>query len=111
MAITPLELIRLANREVREFFRQACQIAAGVGETPLTPAQVQDLSERLTQVSAVLGEEWVLADPSEAMRAEIRAYVANLDNLKQALETIRCSLMARRNQLEAERAHLEGARA
>jgi hypothetical protein len=95
-----------ANREVEDFLRRAEGLASGTGT--VTEQDLKAIWVRLENLAPEVGEfscgETLAAD----LPAEIAKYVKNLKTLREALEGIRCVMLARRAQLEAAKRHING---
>jgi len=71
---------------------------------------VRAIAAPLRQMAPLVGRAQHLCAESPAWREELDLYARNLAQMHQALERVRCVLLARRAQLEARRGHLDAVR-
>jgi predicted nucleic acid-binding Zn-ribbon protein len=95
-----------ANDELRDFLHRVEGLASGtcsIGESDL-----QSLSQRLSNLAPEIGDASRGETLDADLQNEIAKYVKNLRALQTALEKVRCFMLARKMQLEAEKRHLDG---
>lgn len=93
-----------ANRELQEFLKRAEGLVQGRGE--IVGDDLRSIGRLLEATTPELGElSRQLANNAE-MQALIQEYTSNLRCLQTSLEQIRCVMLARRAQLDAERRRL-----
>jgi hypothetical protein len=71
---------------------------------------VRAIAEPVRQMAPLVGRAERLRAESPAWREELDLYASNLAQMHQALDRVRCVLLARRAQLAARRGHLETVR-
>jgi hypothetical protein len=100
------EQFATANHELRNFLQQADGLVDGTGT--VTAEDLKSIWMRLLNLAPEVGapsrRETIAADP----RDEVAQYVKNLQTLRDALEKVRCVMLARRAQLEAAKRHIDG---
>jgi HPt (histidine-containing phosphotransfer) domain-containing protein len=111
MPTTLLNLIRIANREFRDFFEEVSRVATGVERPSVAFVRIQQVARRLEQVGKLLERPLRLADWTGFAGREIAEYQENLRRLRNALETIQYALLAERSHLQNVWANLQAASA
>lgn len=95
-----------ANQELRGFLRRVENLANGTGT--ITDVDLKALSQRLTYLAPEVGDASRSETLDAGLRSEVAEYVKNLRALQEALEKVRCIMLARKDQLEGAKRHLVG---
>jgi hypothetical protein len=93
-----------ANQELSEFLRRVDGLAAGTES--ITEGDLQALSNRLSVLAPEVGDASRGSTLDSALQDQIAIYVKNLRALQEALEKVRCVMIARKLQLEGSKRHL-----
>jgi hypothetical protein len=93
-----------ANQELRGFLRRLENLANGTGT--ITDVDLKALSQRLTFLAPEVGDASRSETLDAGLRSEVAEYVKNLRALQNALEKVRCIMLARKAQLEGAKRHL-----
>jgi len=108
---TPLEKLRLANREFREFVEEVSKHGASPGQPRLALGRIEHISATLVQVGQHLKQALRTPEHSEEFRRELQQYEERLREMKGVLERLQYSLLVERARMQEIRAHLEAASA
>jgi hypothetical protein len=95
-----------ANEELRDFLRRAEGLTAGT--STISEGDLKALSRRLSNLAPEVGDASHGETLDASLRNEVAEYVNNLRALQVSLEKIRCVMLTRKMQIEAERDHLGG---
>ena len=106
-----LDVIRIANREFKEFIDQVPQNGAKVVESRGVALRLEKVDLRLQQVSKLLAAGSRPSAHSPEVAFEVLKYRDNLKALRTTVETLQCSLLAEKARLENVRANMQAARA
>jgi len=96
---------RQTNAQLQLFLRGVGEALAG--RANFTAEEVRAIAEPVRQMAPLVGQAEHLCAQSPAWREELDLYARNLAQMHQALDRVRCVLLARRAQIEARRGHLE----
>ena len=95
-----------ANQELRGFLRRVENLVNGTGT--VTDVDLKALSQRLTYLAPEVGDASRGETLDAGLRIEVAEYVKNFRALQDALEKVRCIMLARKGQLEGAKRHLVG---
>ena|ERR1700687_1165654 len=95
-----------ANDELRNFLQRVEGLATGT--CLISEDDLQALSRRLANLAPEVGDAARSETLDAGSRNEVAEYVKNLRALQTALETVRCFMLARKIQLEAEHRRING---
>ena len=93
-----------ANREVQVFLKRVEDLVQGRGD--IGGDDLRRIGRLLQSMAPELGELSREVSTNAGMQAPIREYASNLRALQTSFERIRCVMLARRVQLDAERQRL-----
>lgn len=93
-----------ANESLRTFLRKAEGLASGT--STINELDLESLSRHLSNLAPEVGDASRGETLDAGLREEIAEYVRNLRALQMALEKVRCIMLARKTQNEAQRRHL-----
>ena len=96
----------IANEDLSEFLRRVDGLAAGTAS--ITEGDLLALSHRLSTIAPEVGDASRGETLDTALQEEIGRYVKNLRALQEALEKVRCVMLARKMQIESAKRHLHG---
>jgi hypothetical protein len=109
MTDEPLDTIRIANREFREFIDQVEQNGTKVVESRGAGGRLYKIDLRLQKVSHLLAADSRLSLQAPEAAFEVLKYGENLKALRSVLQTLQFSLLAEKSRLENARANLQAA--
>lgn len=95
-----------ANQELRDFLGRVENLAKGTGT--ITDRDLKALSDRLSTLAPEIGDASRSETLDADLRSEVAEYVRNLRALQNALEKVRCIMLARKLQLDGAKRHLYG---
>lgn len=95
-----------ANQELRDFLRRAEGLASW--SDTVSEDELKAIWLRLLELAPEVEDASGCATLDAELQEEIAAYVKNLRALQQAVETIRCVMLARHTELLAAKRHLHG---
>ena len=104
-----LDVIRIANREFREFINQVAENGAKVVESRGAAHRLERVDLRLQQVSKFLAAGSRPSADAPEVALEILKYRENLKALRTTVETLQFSLLAEKARLENVRANMQAA--
>ena len=100
------ERFAAANEELRGFLERVDGVANGIAS--VTDGDLRAVSQRIANLSPEVGDASRGETLDSQLQMEIDEYVRNLRSLQNALEKVRCIVMARKAQLESSKRHLDG---
>jgi hypothetical protein len=95
-----------ANQELRGFLRRAEGLA--IWSDTVSEEELKTIWHRMLELAPEVKDASACDTLDAELQEEIAAYVKNLKALQQAVETIRCVMLARRAVLDSTRRHLDG---
>jgi hypothetical protein len=100
-----LQRIREANGQLQLFLARIGEALAG--RRNFTAEDVRAIAEPLRNMAPVVSQAQRLRALAPELRGELDIYAQNLGQMEQAFARVRCVLLARCTQIQAQRGHLE----
>ena len=95
-----------ANDELRGFLHRVDGLVGGTES--VTEGDLRSVSQRIANLAPEVGDASRGASLDRQLQQEIAEYVRNLRALQDALERVRCVMLARKVQIESAKRHVEG---
>ena len=103
-----LRRVRQANAQLQLFLGRVAEALAG--RLNFTAADVRAIAEPVREMTSVVSAAERLCAATPELRHELETYARNLGAMDQAFDRLRCVLLARCAQIEAQRGHAETVR-
>lgn len=100
--------VRQANELLQLFLRRIGEALSGRGN--FTVEDVRSIAGPVRAMAPLVSSSEPLCAARPELQQEFEAYARNLTAMDQALDRVRCVLLARRTQIEAQCGHLETVR-
>jgi hypothetical protein len=100
-----LEHVQQVNNELRIFLSGAQDFIGG--SDTLEPIDLDRIRERIESLAPLVLHTQHSGCTDTSLKQELVEYVQHLEYLQSSLEKMRCTLLARRAQMEAARRHLD----
>ena len=109
MDTAPLEVIRIANREFREFSDRFSVAGMGLEQCLDASRRLGKVSLRLKQVERLIAQRLHTKQPEPGLDETLQEYGQNLKALKEIVENLESTLLARKTGMDNARARMNAA--
>jgi hypothetical protein len=100
--------VRAANEQLQRSLGRIGEALAG--RAPFTAEEVRSIAEPVRAMAAVVSRAEQLRAAVPGLQNELEIYSRNLREMNRAFDRLRCVLLARCAQIEAQRGHLAAVR-